>query len=439
MPDDNSQTATVKIVAIDHEGRGIAYDADKTLFIENALLGEELTYKIFKKKKKIFFAKSVDIIKPSSSRINPICENYGICGGCSMQHYEATTQLAYKQKAFEETLKHVGKVKPENLISPIAGPIKAYRHKARFRAKYVQKKERVLIGFNEKLSHFLMDMASCEVIPKKISQLLRPLQDCITSLSIKNQMPQIEYASNQVRHLLVLRILGALSAKDVKILKEFQEKYDIEFWVQTKGIDTVRPLLDKMIDYIDYLNKEFNLVYRFHPTGFTQINPFINEVLIRKAMHLLDPKKNDTIFDFFCGLGNFTLPIATYGSKVTGFEGSLPLVNAAKDNAIRNQLDAKFEQIDLFKIEFNEMQKYGHADKWLIDPPRDGALELVKSLDKKRPKSIVYISCNPATLARDAEVLINEKGYCFVQSGILNMFPHTSHIESISLFKAYEG
>jgi len=439
MADDASNTF-VEIVAIDHEGRGIAYDDDKTLFIENALLGEKLTYKIFKKKKKVFFAKSLQILEASANRSKPICENYGICGGCSMQHYDFGVQLAFKQKAFEETLVHLGKVKPINIMSPVSGPGQAYRHKARLRAKYIAKKERVLIGFNEKLSHFLTDMTSCEVIPKKISHLLAPLQYCLTSLSIKDQIPQIEYASNQDRHLLVLRILAPLNDSDMAVLIDFQNKYDIEFWTQTKGTETVAPLLKDMVHYIDYINKEFNLVYRFQPTGFTQINPFINEVLIRKAMQLLEPKKMETIFDFFCGLGNFTLPIATFGAKVIGFEGNNHLVNAARENAKLNKQTVMFEQRDLFKVSKDHIDKFGLADKWLIDPPRDGAMELIKSIDKKKqPKKIVYISCNPASLARDAEILIKEKGYQFSKAGVLNMFPHTSHIESISLFESYDS
>lgn len=432
----DSSSSIVEIVAVDHEGRGIAYQDDKTIFVENSLLGEKLTYKIYKKKKKIFFSKSIDIHRISPHRVKPICENYGVCGGCSMQHYEKGVQLAYKQKAFEETLRHVGKVKPFNILSPISGPNQAYRHKARLRAKYVKKKGRVLVGFNEKLSHFLTDMTSCEVVPKKISNLLKPLQICLSSLSIKDQIPQIEYASNQIRHLLVLRILSPLLKSDLESLQHFQEKYDIEFWTQTKGVDTVKPLLQNMTNYINYFNQEFNLTFKFQPTGFTQINPYINEVLIRKAMLLLDPKKKDIIYDFFCGLGNFTLPIATFGSKVIGFDGNKELISSAMDNAKFNKLSVLFKEIDLFKIKSEDIQNLQKADKWLIDPPRDGAKELINSIKlTNRPSKIVYISCNPATLARDAEILVNKKGYHFSNAGILNMFPHTSHIESISLFE----
>ena len=429
------------ISSISHEGKGISYEDDKTIFIDNALLDEEVEYKIFKKKKNLAFAKSLKILKPSSQRIEAKCDVYGICGGCSMQHFDEGVQLAYKQRAFEETLKHVGNVLPETILSPISGPLWHYRHKARLRVKYVLKKQKVLIGFNEKLSHFLTNMDSCPVLPKKLSDLIKPLQDLFIKLSIKEQIPQIEYASNQIRHILVLRILQSLTKEDEIILKDFQDLNEIEFWIQTKGYDTVKPLFETTKDYVTYKNKEFNLEFLFNPTGFTQINPFINEILIRRVMALLEPKKSDLIFDFFSGIGNFTLPIATSGASVLAVEGDKMLVDSGNNNAIKNNLsnNVRFKEADLFNIEKKELLLLGQADKWLIDPPRLGALNLINLLDDQiKPKLIIYISCNPATLARDSDILVNKKNYRFKKGGIVNMFPHTSHVESIAVFERNE-
>ena len=432
----------VVITSLDHEGRGIAYVDDKILFIDNALVGETVRFKIFKKKKKVLFAKSLEILKPSTERVEPICDYFGMCGGCSMQHFEISSQLAHKQRAFEQTMKHVGKISPNQLLSPISGPVLGYRHKARLRVKFVEKKQKVLIGFNEKLSHFLTDMQSCKVIPEKISDLLPNLQDMFTKLSIRDQIPQIEYASNQLRHILVLRILQPLSDHDIYLLKIFEKKNDIEFWTQSKGYDTVKPLSDEIDESISYVNEEFGLHFEFNPTSFTQINPFVNQVLIRKAMQLLNPQPGELIIDFFCGLGNFTLPIASYDTKVIGIEGDAILVKAANINAKKNKLDhlATFKEMDLFKISEDQLSKLGNASKWVIDPPRDGALNLINAINNSnRPSIICYISCNPASLARDASILTNEKGYRFTKAGILNMFPHTSHVESMALFEINES
>ena len=429
------------ISSISHEGKGISYEDDKTIFIDNALLDEEVEYKIIKKKKNLAFAKSLKILKPSSQRIEAKCDVYGICGGCSMQHFDEGVQLAYKQRAFEETLKHVGNVLPETILSPISGPLWHYRHKARLRVKYVLKKQKVLIGFNEKLSHFLTNMDSCPVLPKKLSDLIKPLQDLFLKLSIREQIPQIEYASNQIRHILVLRILQSLTKEDEIILKDFQDLNEIEFWIQTKGYDTVKPLFENTKDYVTYKNKEFNLEFLFNPTGFTQINPFINEILIRRVTALLEPKKSDLIFDFFSGIGNFTLPIATSGASVLAVEGDKMLVDSGNNNAIKNNLsnNVRFKEADLFNIEKKELLLLGQADKWLIDPPRLGALNLINLLDDQiKPKLIIYISCNPATLARDSDILVNKKNYSFKKGGIVNMFPHTSHVESIAVFERNE-
>lgn len=438
MENSNDNFGTVVITSMDHEGKGIAHVNEKILFIDNAIIGEKVLYKTLKKKKNISFAKSIKVYKASSQRVTPQCRVYGVCGGCSMQHIEISSQLALKQRAFEETLWHVGQVKPIEILRPIAGPSMHYRHKARLRVKFIKKKQQVLIGFNEKMSHFLTNMSACPVLPLKISNLILPLQNLFGELSIKEKIPQIEYSSNQLRHILVLRILDVFSDEDCKKLKDFQNENDIEFWTQTKGYDTVAPMFDNLSTEITYTNIEFNIQYLFNPTGFTQINPFVNQVLIRKVFTLIKPNKNDHILDFFSGAGNFSLPLATSGAKVIAVEGDELLVQAGNLNVKRNKLDQSllFKQINLFSLQRTELKDLGLANKWLIDPPRDGALNLINLIDDEiKPIMIVYISCNVATLARDAKILVNQKGYQFVKGGLLNMFPHTSHIESIAIFE----
>ena len=433
----SQKSLVTTISSINHEGKGITYENNKTLFIDNALLNEVVEYKILKKKKNLAFGKSLKILKSSSQRVEAKCNVYGICGGCSMQHFDEGAQLAYKQRSFEETLKHVGNVLPESILSPVSGPLWHYRHKARLRVKFVLKKQKILIGFNEKMSHFLTNMNSCSVLPKKISDLIEPLQNLFYKLSIRDKIPQIEYASNQVRHVLVLRVLEPLNKDDINLLISFQKFNKIEFWTQSKGYDTVKPLLDLTPYEMVYKNKEFNLNFSFNPTGFTQINPFINQILIRKVMYLLNPSKNDLIFDLFSGVGNFALPMATSGANVLAVEGDDKLVDSGNRNAHDNNLSGnlKFKKLDLFSIEKKELVELGYANKWLIDPPRVGAIDLINLLDNEiKPELIIYISCNPSTLARDSNILVNKKNYNFEQSGIVNMFPHTSHIESISLF-----
>jgi 23S rRNA (uracil1939-C5)-methyltransferase len=275
------------------------------------------------------------------------------------------------------------------------------------------------------------------VLPQNLSDILPPLQDLITQLSIKDKIPQIEFAADQKYLVLVLRILEKLDLRDEALLNAFSSQYSVQFWTQSKGPETVKPLSKKDDVKLSYALKEFGLQFSFMPYDFTQINPFINQVLVRRAMSLLKPSKDEHIFDFFCGLGNFTLPIATRGAKVTGIEGSASLIERAKQCRDENHLNdfVEYQCINLFEITKEILLKLGHANKWLIDPPRDGAFELVQLIDEEiNPSVIVYVSCNPATLARDAQILVNEKGYKLDKAGIVNMFPHTSHVESIALF-----
>lgn len=424
------------IVDIDNEGRGVAKQDEKVFFVHNALPGETVEYKVLQKKKNVFFATATSIFNPSQDRATPRCPSYGVCGGCSMQHFSEEAQIKFKEESFLKTLHHIGAVRPKNILAPIYLDFFEYRHKARLRAKYVAKKNQVLVGFNERLTHFLTDMKDCHILPKKISLLIEPLKDLFINLSIFNKIPQIEYASNQDRDIFVLRVLDELNNEDMELLLAFEKEYQIEFWVQTKGPETVKPLFDEARIDLNYNLSSFGLNFKFEPTGFIQINPFINELMIKKAIELLDLSNDDTVLDFFCGLGNFSLPTAQKSKSVIGFEGSQSLVDLALENALVNNItNVAFQYQNLFDLKNFDLTQFEKANKWLIDPPRDGAYDLVKSInDNNSPAVIVYVSCNPATLARDAGILVNEKNYSLEMSGILNMFPNTSHIESISKF-----
>jgi 23S rRNA (uracil1939-C5)-methyltransferase len=428
---------TAIIESLDHEGRGITHVDGKAIFIEGALPGEKVGYSSYRKKPTYEMAQVDGILKASPARVTPQCQHFGMCGGCAMQHFDFVAQVAAKQRVLEDNLWHIAKLKPETMLPPIYGPAWGYRHKARLRARYVPQKGRVLVGFNEKHSSFVANMQSCEVLPPHLSALIVPLQDLLIQLSIRDSMPQIEVAIGEHVTVLVLRILQPLEPRDEAPLREFAERHNIQFWLQPKGPETATPFHPLDAPALTYSLPEFDLVYPFMPTEFTQVNPHINRVMVRRAMALLDPQPGERIADFFCGLGNFTLPIARKGAKVIGLEGSAALVRRALQGAEHNGLTAmtEFSEVDLFKVETKDIAALGHFDKWLIDPPRDGAVDLIKALPEEGgPSRIVYVSCNPSTLARDAGFLAF-KGYQLKAAGVINMFPHTAHVESMAVFE----
>jgi 23S rRNA (uracil1939-C5)-methyltransferase len=308
------------------------------------------------------------------------------------------------------------------------------------RVKYVPKKDRVLVGFNEKSTPFVADIQGCEVLPPRISALITPLQEMIVQMSVRDAIPQIEVAVGEHTVVLVFRIMEALTSQDEALFRQFADEYQIQVWTQTKGLETVQPFYPLDGPSLSYSLPEFNLTYPFNPTEFTQVNPHINQVMLRRAMQMLSAQTGERIADFFCGLGNFTLPIARSGASVLGMEGLATLVARAKESAALNGLadQVEFDEANLFDMTPEILQGLGEFDKWLIDPPRDGAMALVSALPSDGsfgPQRMVYVSCNPSTLARDAGILVNEKGYRLVAAGVINMFPHTSHVESIALFE----
>jgi 23S rRNA (uracil1939-C5)-methyltransferase len=431
----------VTIESLDQEGRGVARSDGKVIFIEGALTGEVVSYSSYRKKPAFELAQVTRIYKPASLRVPPKCRHFGVCGGCSMQHLDARAQVAVKQRILEDGLWHIGQVRAETMLRPIYGQAWGYRERARLSVRHVVKKGKTLVGFHEKRSSFVADMQRCEILAPKIAALLPLLAELIAGLSIRDRLPQIEVAVGEQVDALVLRVLDPPSSDDETALREFADRHRIQFWLQSRGPDSAVPFHPLDAPALAYTLPEFAIVMPFSPTDFTQVNSAINRVMVSRAMRLLDPQPGERIADLFCGLGNFTLPIARSGAQVLGIEGSAALVARARQNAVTNGLadNARFAAMNLFEITEAGFSELGQFDKLLIDPPRDGAIELVKSIASSQgggqaPRRIVYVSCNPATLARDAQVLVQVHGYILKAAGVMNMFPHTSHVESIAVF-----
>lgn len=436
MTDKSVHANSVVVESLDYESRGIAHTNGKVIFIEGALTGERVTYSSYRKKTSFEIAQLGQVIKPTFMRVQPKCKHFGVCGGCSMQHMDARAQVAAKQRILEDNLWHIGKVKAQTILQPIYGQSWGYRQRARLSVRHVLKKGKTLVGFREKRGGYVADMQHCEILTPKIAKLLPLLGQLNDKFTTRDALPQIEVAVGEHVSVLVLRILQALSPADEEAIQQFADTHTVQFWLQTKGPETAVPFYPLDAPPLTYSLPEFGVTMPFAPTEFTQVNADMNRVMVSRAVRLLNPQPNERIADLFCGLGNFTLPIARSGAQVVGIEGSATLVQRAAQNAALNDLvdNTQFSAMNLFEIDEAALAQLGHFDKMLIDPPRDGAFELVKALGTDAPGRIVYVSCNPATLARDAEILVHQKGYVLKAAGVMNMFPHTSHVESIALF-----
>jgi 23S rRNA (uracil1939-C5)-methyltransferase len=431
---------TVAITALDQEGRGVARRDGKVVFVEGALIGEQVAIEILREKPSYALARVTDIERASPARVEPPCPSFGTCGGCSLQHLDPAAQVAVKQRVLEDALWHIGRLRPAQMLAPIHGIAWGYRHRARFSVRDVPKKGGILVGFHERKSSFVADMQSCLVVPPRISALLPALRALVGGLSIRDRVPQIELAIGEGANAepadaLVLRVLEPPAEGDLRALREFESWHRVRFYLQPGGPDSVRSL-DPAAKPPSYSLPDFDVSFEFEPTDFTQVNAALNRVLVRRAMGLLDPRPGEHVADFFCGLGNFTLPIARRGAEAIGVEGSKRLVERARANAERNGLGSKarFVAANLFDATAESIAAHGPLDKALLDPPREGAIELVKALSDERLRALVYVSCNPATLARDAGVLVHQRGFTLRAAGVANMFPHTTHVESIALF-----
>jgi 23S rRNA (uracil1939-C5)-methyltransferase len=444
------------IDGLDIDAQGVARRADgKVVFIEGALPSEVVSAKVNRRKNNWEQATLTEIHAESSQRVRPRCPHFGLhegaCGGCKMQHLHVAAQVAIKQRVLEDNLWHLGKVKADSILRPIEGPTWGYRWRARFSVRHVRKKETVLVGFHERKSRYVADIRECHVVPKHVSDLLLPLRALIGSMQAIETCPQIELACGDEITALVLRHLEPLSAGDLEKLEAFAAEHPgVQWWLQPKGPETAHPM-DEGGAPLTYSLPEFGITMPFKPTDFTQVNPHINRVLVARAVRLLDARRDERVIDWFCGLGNFTLPIATRAGSVLGIEGSETLVARSRENHERNRAvtalaPTSFLARNLFVITPEQLVADGMADRWLVDPPREGAFALAKALADlhqqpelrgswRPPRRIVYVSCNPATLARDAGLLVHQAGYRCTAAGVVNMFPHTAHVESIAVFE----
>ena len=445
-----TQDEWLKVDSLDLEAQGVARKSDgKVVFIEGALPGEEVTCSSGRRKNNWEQGVMTAMRGESAQRVRPGCPHFGLhagaCGGCKMQHLHPAGQVAVKQRVLEDNLWHLAKVKPEMMLRPIEGPAWGYRHRARLSVRYVAKKGAVLIGFHERKSRYVADMQVCPVLPPQVSALLMPLRELIGAMDQRDRLPQIELAIGDDVTALVLRHLEPVSDADRARLRAFAQHHGVMWWLQPKGPDTVVPL-DGDEQALAYALPEFDVRMPFKPTDFTQVNAAINRVLVSRALRLLDAQAHERVIDWFCGLGNFSLPLARHAASVLGIEGNETLVQRARDNAALNHLggNTSFAARDLFEFGRDELLALEPAHKWLIDPPREGAFALAKALADlhaqpqagwQAPQRIVYVSCNPATLARDAGLLVHQAGYRCTHAGVVNMFPHTAHVESMAVFE----
>jgi len=439
----------LQVESLDLEGQGVARRADgKVVFIEGALPGERVRVNVARKKNQWEQGQVSAIARESSQRVVPGCPHFGLhagaCGGCKIQHLHPAAQIAAKQRVLEDNLSHLAKVVPQRILRPLQGPAWGYRQRARLSVRHVIKKGTVLVGFHERRSRYVADMGVCPVLPPHMSALLPQLRTLIDAMHARDRLPQIEVAIGDDVCALVLRHLEPLSDDDRARLRAFGNEHRVQWWLQPGGPDTARPL-DEGGPELSYRLPEFDLTLPFRPTEFTQVNMGINRVLVSQALRHLDAQPGDRVIDWFCGLGNFTLAIARGARQVLGLEGSEALVQRARDNAARNGLGARtrFEARNLFELDAPALVALGRAERWLVDPPREGAFALAKTIADlanapvpgwQAPQRIVYVSCNPATLARDAGLLVHQAGYVCAAAGVVDMFPHTAHVESLAVF-----
>jgi len=428
------ETAKATIESMAHDGRGVAHVDDKAVFIAGALPGEEVIFEYSKKKKDFAEGRVTEVLSASADRVEPGCQHYDICGGCSFQHLDPEKQILAKQTILIDQFKSIGRLENIELWPALSGPHWGYRHRARLGVKDVVKKGRVLVGFREKASPYLAEIEQCEVLHSAVGKRLMDLSTLIGELSIKDKIPQIEVSICDNRTALVFRILEPLSDNDLDLLKAFEQSAEVDIYSQSKGPDTIKPISGEKPALSYQLPNDVTLY--FGPSDFVQVNVEINRKMINRALETLQLNKDDKVLDLFCGLGNFTLPMARVAGQVTGVEGSDDLIKRAKQNADKNGIsNVDFHVANLMEELPNDDWVNKKYNKVLIDPPRLGAKEILHYLPKWGAKQVLYISCNPSTLARDAAIMVNELGYTMKKAGVMDMFPHTSHVESIALFE----
>lgn len=425
----------VTIDSLSHDGRGVAHLDGKAVFIDGALPGEVVDFEYLASRRKFDEGRVTAVQQASPDRVEPKCPHFGLCGGCSLQHMEAGAQIRAKQQVLLDNLGHIGKLEPEAVLPPLTGPVWGYRTKGRLGVKDVIKKGRVLVGFREKRSPYVADLSRCEVLHPSVGERFQELSGLIEQLQAKARIPQIEVAVAGETTALVFRNLDPLTPADTEKLKQFAVDYQLHIYLQPGGPDTAQPLWPEQQSLSYHLPAQ-DIEIQFRPTDFTQINTAINEQMIARVLALLALDKTDRVLDLFCGLGNFTLPMARQAGVVVGVEGESGLVNRARENAVLNGIgNASFHTANLVEDHAGSAWVGAGYNKVLLDPPRSGAAEVLDMLGNIHPARIVYVSCHPGSLARDAGRLVNEKGYRLLAAGVMDMFPHTAHVESIALFE----
>ncbi|HEX4597872.1 MAG TPA: 23S rRNA (uracil(1939)-C(5))-methyltransferase RlmD [Burkholderiaceae bacterium] len=442
---------TDRVESLDQQGRGIVRAEGKIAFVEGALPGERVSWELVRGGNRFDVGRLLQVWRPSHQRVTPRCPHFGLqrgaCGGCSMQHLDGRAQVAIKQRVLEDALWHLGRLRPEQVLRPIYGLQWGYRHRARLSVRYVARKGEALVGFHERASSFVADIHQCHVLAGPVGSLLLPLRALVSAMDARQRLPQIEIAvvraTAHLRTVLVFRILDPLSEHDRSLLLQFEDAHPVSVWVQPGGPATATPLDPSAPLELNLQLTEFGLQVPFGPTDFTQVNHEVNEVLVRRAVRLLDPQSGERALDLFCGLGNFTLPLATRAAEVIGIEGNRGQVARAASAAQANGLQsrARFIAQDLSTWRREDWEELNQREQpiacVLLDPPREGALAVVRALasSEVRPRRLLYVSCNPATLARDCAVLVHESRWRLMAAGVINMFAHTSHVESMALLE----
>lgn len=433
LPDTEFET---HITALSHEGRGVAQIDGKATFLFGGLPDEDVRFRYTRQRASYDEGTVTDVIKASPHRVTPRCEHFMICGGCSLQHLTHAQQIAHKQTTFLELLKHQANLVPEHVLPPLTAEQWGYRHKARIGVKFVPKKEKVIVGFRERGGRLIADLSKCEVLHPNVGERIKATSECIYQLETRDAIPQLEIAISDDVTAVIVRHLASLPDHDREKLIAFARQASWQLYLQPKGLDSVTLCYpEDADDLLKYRLDEFDLTLQFHPTQFTQVNPAMNRLMINRAIELLDLQSNDHVLDLFCGIGNFSLPIARHCAQVVGVEGDEGSVERAAANATLNEItNTEFYTADLFTGDYNKVWSERPYNKVLLDPPRAGAEMIASQINQWPCERVVYVSCNPSTFARDAAIL-SKQGFRLQQAGILDMFPHTQHVEVISLFE----
>ncbi len=421
---------------LSHEGRGVTHHEGKVTFVDDALPGERVEWQRTKRGPNFDEARLSNVLESSPDRVTPRCAHFGVCGGCALQHLSAERQIGFKQRQLTEALARIGKVSPRDLLEPLQANVWNYRRRARLAARWVPKKDRVVVGFKERATSLITDVKRCEVLRPPVDALIPELSSLLTSLSIRNRLPQIEVAVADNAVALVIRVLEPLNETDLQHLHSFEQRHPVQIYLQPGGYETIAPLRAEAVP-LTYSLPQFNVVLQFQPTDFVQVNGELNERMVERVTQLLQLSHTDSVLDLFCGLGNFSLPLARLAKQVVGVEGEAGLVARARQNAQRNELlNAEFFTGNLAAADVKEaMWARRPYDKVLLDPPRAGAQEVLAVVAASGASRVIYVSCHPGTLARDAGVLVHQHGYRLDAAGVMDMFPHTAHVESIAVFE----